>query len=208
LARLTGSVNSKQARIRWCPVPAYCPGRSSHNVARLRLACCAAGFYEQLTFNHEIVVAVRMLIRPRLRSQTTQAAQAQTNHFALAARLPHISVRRARSTRFARILSACSLPLPFTSYVEPWTWSICGESCAHGNKRILEDRSRDLVRLWDARGGGPITLRNGPLCTVDLDFPRHSYDLVSREVLTARVVEHVKAPNSSDTASIAGELRQ
>jgi hypothetical protein len=45
------------------------------------------------------------------------------------------------------------------------------------------------------------------LCTVELDFPRHTPDLVSREVLTAREVEHVRAPNSLDTASIAGGLR-
>jgi hypothetical protein len=108
----TGSVNSKQARIRWGPVPAYCPGRNSHNVARLRLECYTAGFYEKLTFNHESADA-----DPSTTPQPapTQTAQAQTNHFALAARLRDISVRRARSTRFAKTLSACSLPLPFTS---------------------------------------------------------------------------------------------
>ena len=45
---------------------------------------------------------------------------------------------------------------PFV-YVEPPTGIVCGESCGHANKRILEDRSKDLVRLWGARGGEPIT---------------------------------------------------
>jgi hypothetical protein len=183
---------------------------TSHNVAHLRLECYAAGSYEQRTFNHDTVVACADA-DPSTTPQPapTQTAQAQTNHFALAARLPDISVRRARSTRFAKILSACSLPLLFTrpSFMSSLGPELYAVSLALTVTSVSSRTGRRSC-LWDARGGGPITLRNGPLCTVDLDFPRHAYDLVSREVLTAREVEHVKAPNSLDTASIAGELRQ
>ena len=150
-------VRSKHARIRWGPVPAYCPGRNSHNVARLRLECHAAGFYEQLTFNHEIVVAVRMLIRPRLRSQlplkqhrlrlSTLHCRTITRHFGSSC--PVNPVRE----NFVGVFATFAFHEPVV-YVEPRIWVICGESCTHGNKRILEDWSSDLVRLWGARGGG------------------------------------------------------
>ena len=51
------------------PISAHCPGGNSHDVALLRLECYAATFYEQLAFYHEVVLAVRMLIGPRLRGQ-------------------------------------------------------------------------------------------------------------------------------------------
>jgi hypothetical protein len=51
------------------PISARRSCGNSHNVARMRLNYYAAGFYEELAFNHEVVLAVRMLIRPRLRSQ-------------------------------------------------------------------------------------------------------------------------------------------
>ena len=45
---LTGSVNGKQARILWRPIPACCSGRNSDDIARQCLDRYAAGFYEQL----------------------------------------------------------------------------------------------------------------------------------------------------------------
>ena len=59
------------------------------------------------------------------------------------------------SRKFVGVFATFAIHEPFV-YVEPRTWTISGESCTHGNKRILEDRSKDLVRLWRARDGAPI----------------------------------------------------
>jgi hypothetical protein len=67
MAALTGSIYGKETSVLWCPVPAHRPGGDSHDVARMRLNRYAAGFYEELAFNHKIVLTVRMLICPRLR---------------------------------------------------------------------------------------------------------------------------------------------
>ena len=96
---------------------------------------------------------------------------------------------------------------PFV-YVEPQTWVICGESCTHGNKRILEDQSKRLSLFVERSGWRANRVKKWANYAQLIYLPRHSSDLVSREVLTAREVEHVKAPNSLDTASIAAELRQ
>ena len=78
-----------------------------------------------------------------------------TRHFGSSC--PVNSVRE----NFVGVFATFAIHEPFI-YVEPRTWIICGESCTHGNKSILEHRSKDLIRLWGARGDGPITLRNGP----------------------------------------------
>src|SRR5882757_1413803 len=65
----TGSIDCKQPRILWRPVPANCPGRNLHDVASVRLDRHAAGLYEQLALNHEVVFAMWMLIGPGLRCQ-------------------------------------------------------------------------------------------------------------------------------------------
>src|SRR5882757_4421112 len=68
-ATFARSIDGKQASILWRRVPPHCPCGNSHDVAGVRLDCYAAAFYEQLTFDHEVVLTVRMFIRPRFRSQ-------------------------------------------------------------------------------------------------------------------------------------------
>ncbi len=66
---VAGSIDGQQTGVLWRPVPPRCPGGNLRDVARLRLDCYAPRFDEQLTFQHKVVLGVRMLIGPRFPSQ-------------------------------------------------------------------------------------------------------------------------------------------
>ena len=106
-----------------------------------------------------------MLIRPRLRSQLL-LKQHRLRLATLRWRHDYATFRfvlpgQLGSRKFVGVFATFAIHEPFV-YVEPRTWTISGESRTHGNKRILQDPSNDLVRLWGAQGGAPTTLGNGP----------------------------------------------